>query len=1494
MDQAIRNKLRAVVTQCRKLLEDSTAQALQGRFGIYAGRKKGEVQIEDEARMAHLTEEDRACRQDLLDHLEHIQAISYKPSEALEQLVREIAFTHLNRLCAYKMMESRGLIREAVSRGFKSQGFFFYLSDHPEDEKLHNGGGQEKAYRNYLDWLGGTLSQEIGVLFNPNDPANRIYPLQRVLDEVLGVINGEELNGIWTEDETIGWVYQYFTPKELRDKARKESQAPRNSYELAFRNQFFTPRYVVEFLTDNTLGRIWYEMRQGETSLKDRCRYLVRRPSEIFLKEGEEPPAEAKEAREDISQEELLKQPVYIAHRPKKDPREIKVLDPACGSGHFLLYCFDLLQVIYEEAWEEQKTVCSRLYAEGAEHERQELSGLDSLAESDGPRSDGIRGHEDLSQRGDVRADQSNSPSGGLDSVEHRGRSGTDLGQGVSELPVDSARIAAGSGNPDSHRATDSVSAEGEGGTSSEPGGRSRTSDQRALELALKEIGYDYTNSAYCPLPTAYSSRDAFLKAVPQMILKHNLHGIDIDLRATQIAALALWLRCQRAYQDLGLKNGEHPKITRSNIVCAEPMPGETDLLKEFTATLQPKVLGQLVEAVFEKMKLAGEAGSLLKIEEEIRDAAITAKKEYQEELRRRKEQAGYLPGMAPPRERTLFDFSDMTDSDFLDRAEDEIVAALRQYAEKASNGRGFRRRLFAEDAARGFAFVDICRKQFDVVLMNPPFGEVSPSLLGCLARSYPTWNKNILCAFLERGYLISLPKGATAAIYDRTAIVKSTYEDFRRTVLVADNRLTVMADLGWEVLDANVEVTTSVLHHQPATDKGVFFDCREMEVDEKGSRIEDSVSDLFGGNIRNGTVCESGASFQHLPNSVVGYDFPRFLRMAFESLPSMEKSGFKANQGHALKADKHFRVWWEVQRPSSMGFFARMFNGAGFAPYSTALHDCVIAQVPPESLPKDSATVIRNRDVQLLPGICFGKRGDYFCTHVLPRGHIFTVEGQSIPIENREKALEALGFLNTPLARYSLNKYCGQHKYSGYVNLLPYRRLYNIEKCKKHVALAIESLRKAQSLDEVQSLFVNKPSSKGVTDSAATIACIIDSALKASEEAELICHEESLRTYGVSKSEQEEIESFRLRQPQIESPIGDVDILTGCKWFCAHSEISLAIGNLFGRWDIRLATGERQPPELPDPFDPLPVCPPCMLQSPDGLPAKPEDVPSNYPLRIDWDGILVDDPGHEDDIVRRVRDVLEVIWPQDSRQRAVGSRQKEECTGERRTADCILPTAYSIEREASEILGVRELRDYFRKPGNGGFWMDHVKRYSKSRRKAPIYWYLRSAKGSYGLWLYYHRLDKDILFKALLNYVEPKIRLEEDRLNTLRARKEAAGSSGREAKQIEKDMDRQEQFVSELHDFKDKLRRAANLHIEPDLNDGVVLNIAPLWEFVPWKEAKKYWDELQEGKYDWSHIAYQLWPERVKDVCKRDRSIAIAHGLEDICEVGTGGNHVG
>ena len=102
--------------------------------------------------------------------------------------------------------------------------------------------------------------------------------------------------------------------------------------ELAFRNQFYTPSYIVQFLSDNTLGRIWYEMRQGQTRLKEQCRYALYRPNEKFLADGEKEPASGNNST------------VYIPYRAKKDPRRLKMLDPAGGSGHFLLYCFGLFQ----------------------------------------------------------------------------------------------------------------------------------------------------------------------------------------------------------------------------------------------------------------------------------------------------------------------------------------------------------------------------------------------------------------------------------------------------------------------------------------------------------------------------------------------------------------------------------------------------------------------------------------------------------------------------------------------------------------------------------------------------------------------------------------------------------------------------------------------------------------------------------------------------------------------------------------------------------------------------------------------------------------------------------------------------------------------------------------------------------------------------------------------------------------------------------------------
>jgi hypothetical protein len=300
---------------------------------------------------------------------------------------------------------------------------------------------------------------------------------------------------------------------------------------------------------------------------------------------------------------------------------------------------------------------------------------------------------------------------------------------------------------------------------------------------------------------------------------------------------------------------------------------------------------------------------------------------------------------------------------------------------------------------------------------------------------------------------------------------------------------------------------------------------------------------------------------------------------------------------------------------------------------------------------------------------------------------------------------------------------------------------------------------------------------------------------------------------------------------------------------------ISYLLGSSIGRWDIRYATGERQPPELPDPFDPLPVCPPGMLQNAEGLPAEPKDLPADYPLRISWPGILVDDKNHTEDIVARVREALKVIW---SGSADSGSR------------------AEAIEQEACEILGVKALRDYFRHPA--AFFANHLKRYSKSRRQAPIYWALQTPSSSYTLWLYYHRFTEQTLYTCVNNFVEPKLKTITDECNNLRNK---SARSAAEEKTFAQLSDQE----AELKDFRDELLRLAKFW-KPNLNDGVQITAAPLWKFFQhksWqKKLKETWEKLEKGDYDWAHLACSIWPERVLRKCHADRSLAIAHDVEN------------
>jgi hypothetical protein len=268
---------------------------------------------------------------------------------------------------------------------------------------------------------------------------------------------------------------------------------------------------------------------------------------------------------------------------------------------------------------------------------------------------------------------------------------------------------------------------------------------------------------------------------------------------------------------------------------------------------------------------------------------------------------------------------------------------------------------------------------------------------------------------------------------------------------------------------------------------------------------------------------------------------------------------------------------------------------------------------------------------------------------------------------------------------------------------------------------------------------------------------------------------------------------------------------------------LSWAVGVAFGRFDWRLATRERAAPDEPEPFDPLPA------KSAGMLPQGKEQFHAHA-------GILVDDQGHAHDLAHLVEEVLGRV-------------------------DVPVPD---------------DVRRWLQKD----FFAFHLQRYSKSRRKAPIYWPLATTSGNYTLWLYYPNLSSQTLYTAINDFVEPKLKQVGD--DVAAQRNKGAARSRDDEKQFET----LKTFELELSELRDTLFNIAEGY-QPNHDDGVQITAAPLWPLIrhkPWQRIlKDTWAKLEKGDYDWAHLAMSYRPIQVREKCKTDKSLAIAHGLEEL-----------
>jgi hypothetical protein len=1230
---------------------------------------------------SHLSGRQKVTREKLVAAVAHKRSTGLKPKEAVDAYLREAAFTTLNRFVALKMLEARKLVQECVSKGEDSSGFREFTALAPGLVAV-----EEKGYRLYIETLFDEIGQEVKVLFDRHDIASLLWPNRQTLLELLGILNAPELANVWVEDETIGWVYQYFNGDDDVRAAKYDEhgkpKVPQNSRELAVRNQFFTPRYVVQFLIDNTLGRTWYEMMGGETKLSY-LDYLVHRPNEVFLAEGETAP-ESKMGDSEPSQEELLQQTVYVLFRAKKDPRDLRILDPACGSGHFLLYAFELLISIYEEAW-------------------------------------------------------------------------SDAGAAVFT----------------------------ETGTS---------------------------------LRDDYVTIDALRRAMPELILCHNLHGVDIDPRAAQIAALALWMRAQRAYNQFEVNRAERPPITKTNIVVAEPMPGDAELVEEFAASLKPAVLGDLFKKMIEEMKLAGELGSLLKIEESIAKAVKDAAESQ--------------------RQGSLF-AGKIESQDFWDTADEKIIAALGDFAESAAGSTGIRRQLFVGDAVQGVAFIDLMRKWFDVVVMNPPFGSVPSKVYTYLKKEYPTAFIDVLAAFVERGRHLS-PKGLVGAITSRSCLYTKTLVQWREKHMI--NGLKILADLGSGVLDAALVNTCCFVCKPPSETVDALF----LDVRNENNRAVAILSRLALLNkhsaLADNTYIKSTRRFSRLPQSRILYWLPREFGALIGCAQKFEPEAGTARAGLTTYDDFRFlRLAWEV-KPKTIGVGKEWINlckGGYFETFYADVHlvlnwDRTGREVGAfnRALYNTEAQSRRGSSFYLKPAITYPRRSVRgFSARQLPTDCFFADKGPAILPNGEVKSDYLLGLFNSSLFRALIHiQSAGGCFETGVLKELPWRQA-STEDASRLANLARDAL--AQKMF-VYSHLDNDAFFAGweITETGIENIFTVFENMVEHANATIRSTTENITRLVESIFALPELDYSEFDINEFDHDLQHAEGLTS-NIAIADQLVSICTGIIFGRW----TSGE-------------------MFQMRRGVYVIPDRPPWQYLQEANtkdvelYSDFCVDDIGQSHDIQSLISDVLERAWQGESN---------------------------AIMQKLAEVLGFRELREYFRKR----FFGLHIKRYSKSRRKAPIYWQLATPFASYSVWCYYHSLTSDTFFRIANDYVTPKVDHEERKLNALR-QEAGPDPSSKQRKAI----DAQETFVADLRAFKSEVTRIAPLW-NPNLNDGVIINFAPLWRLVPqhkpWqKECKKVWDKLVKGDYDWAHLAIHLWPERVVPKCKDDRSLAIAHGLED------------
>ena len=304
------------VLDIRRLIQ----QAFDNRFSRMGLRKETALPVE-QIPTEH-QEKRRKLDELMSSHLSELG--DYE--EARQAAINECVFTLFNRIAAIKVMESKELFPEIITRRKENAGRSFehnvWLENHPEERNA-----EREGLKHFLSDQFDSLGEHIP-LYRKDYPY-ALLPTADELNEIIEQFNAIEEDAdcgadVWKGDDILGWLYENFNAVEK--EALKQSGEKTEYNKVSLQSQVYTPQWVVKFLVDNTLGKAYMEMFP-DSRIKEKY--------------------------------QIANIPDHQVRHPK-DLRQMRLLDPACGSGNFLIYAFSLFYDLYVDQMENYERDYSR------------------------------------------------------------------------------------------------------------------------------------------------------------------------------------------------------------------------------------------------------------------------------------------------------------------------------------------------------------------------------------------------------------------------------------------------------------------------------------------------------------------------------------------------------------------------------------------------------------------------------------------------------------------------------------------------------------------------------------------------------------------------------------------------------------------------------------------------------------------------------------------------------------------------------------------------------------------------------------------------------------------------------------------------------------------------------------------------------------------------------------------------------------------------------